>query len=142
MLGYVGTAQRPARIHRHRHLLVLRSCDGCSCYVSAARTRHAARPRLALNPEAQRDLSAHGRLFAPGFLLLSAALLGAGFGWFKRRLWGWRLAIFIVATQVAGGLAHVLTGYVAKGIVGTIIPGALLFYLLRPGMKAAFGPND
>ena len=96
----------------------------------------------ALNPEAQRDLSAHGRLFAPGFLLLSAALLGAGFGWFKRRLWGWRLAIFIVATQVAGGLAHVLTGYVAKGIVGTIIPGALLFYVLRPRMKAAFGPND
>ena len=71
-------------------------------------------------------------------LLLSAMLAIAGTGWFGRRLWAWRLAVFIIATQVLGDLVNAFMGNVVRGGVGLGIAGALLFYLLSPEMRYAF----
>ncbi len=71
------------------------------------------------------------------FLLLSVAL-AAAMGWFKRRLWGWRLTVVIIATQVLGDLVNALTVDVVKGLVGLIIAGALLGYLLNGQVRAPF----
>ncbi|MFI5106252.1 MAG: dolichyl-phosphate beta-glucosyltransferase, partial [Terriglobales bacterium] len=57
-----------------------------------------------LNPEAYRQLAPLGRWIGVGFLLLSAALAMAGVGWFRRRLWGYWLAVIIIITQVLGDL--------------------------------------
>ena len=59
-------------------------------------------------------------------------------GWFKRRLWGWWLAVFIIGTQVLGGLVHVFLGRVVEGGLGFVTSGALLFYLLRVKVRAIF----
>jgi hypothetical protein len=53
-----------------------------------------------INPRAYRELAPHGKAVGIPFLLLGIGLAVAGTGWFKRRLWGWRLAVGIIAVQV------------------------------------------
>jgi hypothetical protein len=72
------------------------------------------------------------------FLLLSAALTAAAVGWFKGRLWGWRLAVGIFAVQVGGDFLNLMRGDFLRGGTGFAIAGALLFYLLRPTVRASF----
>jgi hypothetical protein len=66
----------------------------------------------------------------------------AGTGWFKRRVWGWRLAVAIIATQVLGDLVNAFMGDLVRGSVGFMIAGALLVYLLRPQVRGAFASGD
>ena len=42
------------------------------------------------------------------FPLLSCVLVVAAVGWFRRRKWGWVLAVFVIAVQVAGDLVNLL----------------------------------
>jgi hypothetical protein len=92
----------------------------------------------ALNRVAHAQLSAAGRLVGGLFLLLSATLLGASVGWFKRRLWGWRLAVGVISTQVVGDVVNLARGDWLRGGVGVMIAGALLLYLLRPDLRTKF----
>jgi hypothetical protein len=92
----------------------------------------------ALNPTAYKQLVPFRTAAGIVFLLLGLTLAVAGAGWFKRRLWGWRLAVAIIATQVLGDLVNVLRGDVTRGAVGFTMAGALLFYLLRSEVRAAF----
>ena len=71
-------------------------------------------------------------------VLLGAALATAGTGWFRRRVWGWRLAVVIIAIQVLGDVVNCVRGDVLGGGIGVIIAGALLLFLLRPKTRAAF----
>jgi hypothetical protein len=92
----------------------------------------------ALNAPAYSRLAPFGKTVGVLFLLLSATLLFAGAGWFKRRRWGWRLAVAIIVTQVLGDILNALTGDVIRGGIGFIIAAALLVYLLRPQVRSAF----
>src|SRR5580692_11050354 len=56
----------------------------------------------ALNPIAYKQLAPLGGIVGIFFLLLAVALTIAGIGWFRRRFWGWRLTVVIIATQVLG----------------------------------------
>ncbi len=94
-----------------------------------------------LNAPAYRQLSPFGKTIGVPFVVLSAALAAAGVGWFARRLWGWRLTVVIIATQVLGDLVSIFLGQFVRGAVGVTIAGALFFYLLRPGVKDAFIPH-
>jgi hypothetical protein len=92
----------------------------------------------ALNPTAYKELTRLGGSVGILFLLLGAALTVAGVGWFRHRLWGWRLAIAIIATQVLGDVVNCVRGDFLRGGVGVIIAGGLLLFLLRSKMRAAF----
>jgi hypothetical protein len=48
------------------------------------------------------------------------------------------LAVAIIATQVLGDLVNVVRGDLVRGAIGFTIAGALLFYLLRSEVRAAF----
>ena len=89
-----------------------------------------------LNAPAYRHLAPLGRIVG-GFSFWDSAH-AAGTGWFRRRLWGWRLAVGIITTQVLGDLVDFLMGDFVRGGTGFAIAGALLFYLLRPEVRAAF----
>ena len=91
-----------------------------------------------LNAPAHKQLAPFGKTVGVPFLVLSAALAAAGVGWFGRRLWGWRLAVVIIATQVLGDLASIVMGHLARGAVGITIASALLLFLLRPNVRADF----
>jgi len=91
-----------------------------------------------LNPTAYIELAPLGRIVGILFLLLGAALAAAGIGWFRRRRWGWRLAVAIIATQVVGDVTNCIRGDWLHGGIGVVIAGALLLFLLRPIVKNAF----
>lgn len=96
----------------------------------------------ALNPRAFRELAPFGRMAGIFFLLLAVILALAGLGWFRRRVWGWWLAVVIMATQVLGGLVHLVMARIAEGVIGATIPGLLLIYLLRRRVKAEFTRSE
>lgn len=91
-----------------------------------------------LNPTAHKQLATFAKPAGILFLLLAAVLAMAGTGWFKHRLWGWRLAVAVIATQVLGDLVNFFKGDYLRGGVGFSIATALLFYLLRPVVRAVF----
>jgi hypothetical protein len=91
-----------------------------------------------LNPTAYRQLAPVGHFVGILFLLLGVALAAAGIGWFRRRLWGWRLAVTIIATQVAGDVVNCIRGDWLHGGIGVVIAGALLLFLFRPIVKGTF----
>jgi hypothetical protein len=72
------------------------------------------------------------------FLLLTAVLAMSAVGWFRRRIWGWRLAMAIIATQLLGDFINLLRGEWIGGGVGVIIASALLLFLVRPATRAQF----
>ena len=91
-----------------------------------------------LNPIAYKQLAPLSGTVGILFLLLGAALTTAGIGWFRRRLWGWRLAVVIIATQVLGDVVNCVRGDLLRGGSGVIIAGALLLFLLQTRTRAAF----
>ncbi len=91
-----------------------------------------------LNPQAYKQLVAYGKMCGIPFLLLGLAMVIAGVAWLKRRVWGWRMAVFIIATQVLGDLVNALMGDIFKGLAGFIIAGAFLVYLLSGRVRTAF----
>jgi len=91
-----------------------------------------------LNPVAYQQLQPFGARAGTLFLVLSAALLLAAIGWFRRRRWGWAMAIAIIATQVIGDLINALRGDLVRGAIGFAIAAGLLLYLVSPRMRAAF----
>jgi hypothetical protein len=92
----------------------------------------------ALNPIAYKQLAPLGRMVGILFVLLGTALATAGIGWFRRRLWGWRLAVAIIATQVLGDVVNCVRGDWLRGGTSVIIAGALLVFLLQPKIRATF----
>jgi hypothetical protein len=96
----------------------------------------------ALNLRAYNQLAPHGRVVGILFLLLDFALFAAGTGWFRRRRWGWRLAVAIFTTQVLGDLVNAFMGDFVRGAVGFTVAGALLVFLLRQDVRSAFGSGN
>jgi hypothetical protein len=92
----------------------------------------------ALNKSAYRQLAPWGRPVGIAFLIVGVALALAAAGWFRRRPWGWWLTVVIIATQMLGDFVNVFAGHLVKGGIGMIVAGALMFYLLRPAVRAAF----
>ena len=91
-----------------------------------------------LNQTAYRQLLPLGGKIGILFLFRSSALLVSGIGWFRHRLWGWRLAVAMIATQVLGDIINLVRGDWLRGGFGVVIAGALLLYLLTPRLRAEF----
>jgi hypothetical protein len=91
-----------------------------------------------LNPRAYGQLQPLGPAAGIPFLCLGLALAAAGFGWFRRRIWGWRLAVGIIAIQILGGFINCIRGDWLHGAIGVVIAGALLLFLLRKAVRGAF----
>jgi hypothetical protein len=96
----------------------------------------------AINAPAYRQLAPFGKTVGIPLLLLGATMAVAGTAWFKRHVWGRRLAVAIIATQVFGDLVNAFMGDLVRGGVGFVIAGALLLYLLRPQVRCAFASGN
>jgi hypothetical protein len=91
-----------------------------------------------LTPHAHTELVPFGKAVGIPFLLLAATLALAGMGWFKRRRWGWALAVAVIATQVLGNLVNIWMAHYLEGGLGVVIAGTLLLYLVRADVKSVF----
>jgi hypothetical protein len=92
----------------------------------------------ASNARAYHRLAPFGSAAGAGFLVLGAALVIAGRGRFLRRFWGWGLAAALVATQTVGSVVNAILGDFSEGAAGSILAGAILYFLLRPPVRTAF----
>ena len=99
-------------------------------------------PIWAINPLAYARLAPLGKGVGILFILLGGILAAASAGWLRRRIWGWRLAVAIIATQVLGDFVNALMGDVVGGGVGLIIAVSLLLYLLRTKVRSFFEPDN
>jgi hypothetical protein len=91
-----------------------------------------------LNSTAHKQLLQFGRVAGTLFVLLGIVLAVAGAGWFKRRIWGWRLAVTVIGVQALGDQVNAFRDNVVKGTIGFAVAGAFLFYLLRSEVRSAF----
>jgi len=94
-----------------------------------------------LNTTGYKQLTALGRSVGILFFLLSGSLAVAGTGWFRRRHWGWSLAVAIIATQILGDLVNFFRGDFIRGGIGTAIGGTVLLYLFSENVKTTFASN-
>jgi predicted signal transduction protein with EAL and GGDEF domain len=96
----------------------------------------------ALNASAFKQLVPFGRAIGVPFLVLGLALFAAGVGWFGQRRWGWKLAVAIIAIQIADDLASMLSGNIIRGAAGVSIAGTLFFYMTSSPVRAVFAKSD
>jgi hypothetical protein len=74
----------------------------------------------------------------PGFLILAIVMASASIGWFRRRIWGWWLAVVIFLINGLSDAGQILIGHFLEGGVGVAVAGVILFYLSRPHVRGAF----
>ncbi|HZQ69782.1 MAG TPA: hypothetical protein VFA68_14765 [Terriglobales bacterium] len=91
-----------------------------------------------LNPVAHQQLASLGRRTAFPYVLLALALFIAGLGWFRRRRWGWLLAVAIISINLLGNLFNAFRGEWFKGGVGVVIAGVLLAYMTSGKIREYF----
>lgn len=92
----------------------------------------------ALNKAGHTGLLALGKSAAVLFVVLCAGMVAASVGWFRRRRWGWMIAIAIVAINMVGDIMNFGTGEPLKGAVGVLIAALLLIYMARPTVRNYF----
>jgi hypothetical protein len=94
-----------------------------------------------LNPDAHRQLLEFRKVAGLGFVILAGVAAVAGVGWFRRRLWGWQLAVFGMSVQILGDCVNVMRGDFLRGGLGLLIGTALLAYLLSHKVRKNFSPG-
>ncbi len=92
----------------------------------------------ALNRQGHAGLLSLGKSAGVLFLVLSALLVLAAAGWFRRRYWGWVLGVAIIAINAVGDLVNLARGEGLKGTVGVGIAGLLLLYMTRARVRGYF----
>lgn len=88
---------------------------------------------------------AHKFITAFGVFLLIAGLIGLliAYGLFSLKDWAWLTALILNCLSILSSLLAVLFNQNRKSgdIIGLVITGVIVYYLLRPEVKRAFGKN-
>jgi hypothetical protein len=79
-----------------------------------------------------------GPAVGAGFLVLALLLALAAWGCLQRKRWGWAVGFAIIAINALGDAARLLMGGIVEGLTGLIVAGAILWWLGRPAVRAAF----
>ena len=90
------------------------------------------------NPARRTLLMPYREWLGPGFLMLAVAMVAASIGCFRQREWGWWLAVAIFAVNGLSDAGQIVLGHLLEGGIGVLTAGAILFYLSRPKVMAAF----
>jgi hypothetical protein len=140
----------PVAAPKRRALNVTLTAIGFFCYFAMTMALYAgvtllhpgtALDRLwSLNPVAHQDLLMFRKPAGVMFLLIAVVAATTGLGWFRRRIWGWRLAVFGICTQLLGDFVNLIRGDFLRGGAGLLIAGVLLVFLLNNKIKGNFSP--
>ena len=72
-------------------------------------------------------------------LVMGVLYLITAFGLFTLKPWAWMVAIVVQVLSLISHTVSIVQGQVAGAVGGILIAGGILYYLLRPHVKAAFG---
>jgi hypothetical protein len=93
-----------------------------------------------LNPDAHQQVVMFRKPAGAMFLVVATAAAAGGIGWFRHRMWAWRLAVFGMCTQLLGDFVSLIRGDFLRGGTGVLIAGGLLIYLLSDKIRRNFNP--
>ena len=94
-------------------------------------------PMWSVNPRARAAFTSMGPWAAVLLTIVSVSCFASAVGLWRRRLWGYRLAIAALAVNMTGDLINGLARD-PRSLVGVPIVSALLVYLLRPAIRKSF----
>lgn len=82
-----------------------------------------------------------------GYIGILSAIIQiiVAFGLLSMKKWAWVLAIIGVVLTIIQGILGILAGGMFAficGSLGLLVPAIILFYLLQPGIRAAFDAGD
>jgi hypothetical protein len=89
-------------------------------------------------------LAAYGTILGVILLVIGVLAIAFAIGAWMLKSWGWTLGIVVEALAILLALVTaVLSGDIVSGligqIIGIVISAAIIYYLLRPEIKQAFG---
>jgi hypothetical protein len=81
-----------------------------------------------------------GVVFGIIALALGIASLAFAFGAWTLQPWAWSLGVILQAANIIFAVVAVIGGSdISSQIIGVAIAGIILYYLMQPSIKAAFG---
>jgi len=82
-----------------------------------------------------------GFIFGIVLIALSALQLWIGYGFWTLKRTAWSLGLVVFGASLIVQFVELLLGYIAitSFVVSLVIYGIILYYLMTPGVKAAFG---
>jgi hypothetical protein len=80
----------------------------------------------------------YGGLVGPAFLLRAIVSVVASVGCYRRRRWGWWIAVAALAANGIGDAAQTFAGRPFEGIFGVAIAALILFWLTRKTVRNQF----
>lgn len=95
-------------------------------------------PIWRLNPRGQQGLARMHGWAVPLLAGVSVACGVTGIGLWRRRRWGYAIAVAGLSLHLVGDVFSVVSGTEPRAIVGIPIVAALLVYLSRPRVRSAF----
>jgi hypothetical protein len=91
-----------------------------------------------IKPAEYQQLLALGWPVGAGFLVIAAIAILTAVGVFRRRRWGWALAVLAIGINCLSDAARALLGSPVEGMAGVLAAGLVLWWLLRPAVRAQF----
>ncbi len=77
--------------------------------------------------------------FAVVLLVVAAVSAVVAWGLFTQERWAWYAAIILTALSALSSLAGMFSGAIFSNLVGLVVAGAVIWYLLKPEVQAWFG---
>ncbi len=75
------------------------------------------------------------------FLLIGAFGLVLAWGLFTLKGWAWLITLIFQGLNILSHLASLSSGKAGGAVLGIVIAGVIIYYLLRPDVKRAFGKS-
>jgi hypothetical protein len=75
-------------------------------------------------------------------VLIGVASLIIAWGFWTLKSWAWLIGVILYAIEIVNVIVAYFTvtdSNIVSTIILLIVPGLILYYLLRPGVRAAFG---
>jgi hypothetical protein len=93
-----------------------------------------------LNPDARSAFQSMGRLSSLLLFVVGTVACGGALGIYRRRKWGWWLAILLFSVNIVGdAISLIVMGRILQGASGLLISASFLVYLTQPGVRRQFG---
>jgi hypothetical protein len=93
-----------------------------------------------LNPDARFAFQKMGRLSSLLLFLVGAVAGRAAVGIYRRRQWGWWLAVLLFSANAIGdAISLFVMGRIVQGASGVVISGLFLWYLMQSSVRRQFG---
>jgi uncharacterized membrane protein len=119
-------------------LFVIGTCASLLSAVSLTFPGSFLEPIWDLNPNARAGFTRIGSAAIVLMIAVCIACLFTALGLWRRRRWGYWLAVLMLVVNLCGDVINVITGTEPRAIVGIPIVGVILTYLLRKRTRYHF----